>query len=222
MKGEETRDSKQVLVLQLGGNMFWLFIEFLIIIACIIIVIFFCIRGPGQCTENTRVLSSTCDDCNSCSNDYLVGDTYCRNDPKLDGEPCDSSQLCFNSTLCTPTCSQGQCSGGPLSCCIGFCETTDDCPDLNVTVQGIGKLCQTDFNSCYYRILNTNTDDCLSLILPAELRNCLEARFVITLDNNGECDYVFKCAPQYYGTAQPLDIDAFGSQNLTFYYNFNA
>lgn len=198
------KDAKNnTLFREIVGVNFFLLIMSILIMACIILLIVFCILKPPPCTVDTRIISPLCSNCGSCSNGFLIDDTYCKTLPKLDGELCSSSQQCFNSSNCTPTCSQGQCLGGPLSCCKGYCLTTADCPIFNTTTQGVSVICQPEFNSCYYGMITTFTGDCLSLVLPPELRECLEARFTINSDLSGTCNYVFKCAPQFPGTSQP-------------------
>jgi hypothetical protein len=207
---------------QIRGNTFGSVINFIILLACIIIIIIAClILKPSGCNDNTRILSVNCTDCRSCTNDYMIGNTYCKSFPVLDDQPCASSQQCFNSSICSPTCIQGQCNNGPLPCCKGYCIDDADCPILNTSALipgGLTGICQEIFNSCYYTIFNTFTDDCLSLIFPIELRECLQPRFTITLDNVGQCNYVFKCAPQYFGIGVE-SVSTISTKNISIHFN---
>ena len=212
--GEISNTKKNII--RLDGMSFISFIKLLVLIACIVIIVVFCfIKEPQRCVENSRVISSLCDDCNSCSNDFLDANLFCRNDNKLTGVPCGSTDPCFNHSLCTPTCNQGVCTG-TQTCCLGYCTQDSDCPDINVTTFGIGKQCQLEFNACLYTMEQSSTSQCLGLLSDETFINCLDYRFTFTIDNTGLCEYWFKCAPLFFGTSKPAFVSSFA--NVTFYF----
>jgi len=216
MKENDSNRKKNTILSQLNGNSFWEFVNFVLIIIIIIIVIIFClINHINQCTSITRVQNTLCDDCRPCTIDYSFDENSCVSENKMNGELCGSTDVCFNHSLCEPTCNSGKCIGEE-ECCLGNCTTTDDCPDLETISLSISKTCDSTYKSCVYEMIETFTDDCLGLIQDIPIRQCLSARYELGLDFiHGKCSYHFACKPLHYGQALP---DAIQVINISLYY----
>lgn len=214
---QEKNRNQNYKIRQVNGNSMMNFIGFLLIIILGALLIAYCIMGKPTCNGiANKQVNSLCNDCQSCTIDSSIGtDNACLNEPVPNGEPCASSDLCFNHSKCTPTCQEGQCISDILECCNGYCNSTEDCPNITSITGSIGKTCVTEFNSCQYRLQDANTDDCLSLIEPIEFRNCLNFVFLTGFSINGTCTYYYNCAPIFAGTSIP---DVFEILNVTKFY----
>ncbi len=193
---------------KLDTNNFWSFINTILLIIIIILVIIFCLAHTiDQCILVKTANTTTCPDCGTCKIGYSINGNSCVNEDKLPGELCGPEDLCFNHSICDPTCNEGKCTGGDLACCSGFCNVDDDCPDIAVIVLSetvpISKQCITAFNSCQYQMITTNTDECLDLIQNPLMRECLVASYTIGFLKDGNCKYNFRCAPILFGGALP-------------------
>lgn len=207
---EYNRQIRQEIV----GNSGWAFFNMILIVIILILVIVYCIRAPSDCVIVRTQNAALCDDCNPCSDDFVTSDGQsCQFSEKINGVPCNSDDLCFNHSLCTPTCSNGQCVG-EVGCCRGFCNVTDDCPNITSITGSISKICDTQFSSCLYQVTDTNTNDCFALIQPVNLHFCLNARVTQDFFGNLGCDYWFSCAPRLNGESEPAFVMSF---NLSIY-----
>jgi hypothetical protein len=156
--------------------------------------------------------NTTCNDQNGCNYDFLVDNETCVYMNKKNGDDCDND-ICFNHSLCTPTCSlcgSGDCIKpscvGPRECCLGLCEVDADCANkITFKSESFDYKCLYDFNgtngSCSYSIYNTfvgNSDACLELI-DGPISTCMHATVSDSIVINGYCFFSFKCAPPLTG-----------------------
>lgn len=192
---------------KLDTNNFWSFINTILIIIIIILVIIFCLAHTiDQCILVKTRDTTLCPDCGTCKLGYSINGDTCITENKMNGELCGPESLCFNHSLCDPTCDSGKCTGGDPECCSGFCNVDDDCPDILTVIPDegpptISKQCITEFNACQYQIITTNTDECLELIQNPLMRECLVASYTIGFFLDGNCKYNFRCAPILFGGA---------------------
>lgn len=176
-----------------------------LIIACLILLLIFCFTTNDDCPVVTLELNPICNDCDSCTDDYLESGLYCISKTKKNNVEC-NNDLCFNHSNCIPTCNLGKCIG-PKACCKGSCTVTDDCPNITSITGSILKICLDPIFSCAYYLSLTHTGDCLSLIADKDIRNCLDFQYSAGSDLNGTCQYNWKCAPFYVGTSEPTEVE---------------
>ena len=172
-------------------------LNWFLIVTCLILVLISCFIFKEDSINNIEVLDAICNDCNTCTNDYLVNDLYCTSRLKTNNSTC-NSDLCFNHSKCIPTCNTGKCVG-PVECCHGHCLTNNDCPNLTSITGQITKQCIGQWETCVYNLVYTGTSDCLSLIADTELRNCLDFVYEAGVELTGFCEYNYLCAPKYAG-----------------------
>jgi hypothetical protein len=186
----------------------------LIILLIFMIICLYIQRPSNTCIDNGILSNLSCYDGNGCTDDFLKDNETCQYRNKKNGATCDDNNMCFNHTLCTPTCelcnNGGDCQKpecvGPRDCCLGLCEVDADCANkITFLVQSYDYRCLYDSNgtngACVYEIYNTQTNNpetCLGLV-EGPVANCM---FATTSDSNvvdGYCFFNWKCAPPLTG-----------------------
>ena len=186
--------------------------NFVLLMILLLIVIFclYVVPHASTCNNIGVIDNSLCNTNEDCVNSYKINNQTCMALPKINGSNCDNSELCFNHTLCQPTCNicgSDSCNNppkcvGPRSCCQGVCLVNDDCatkvPFLVDTFNFTCLLDAQNFNgTCFYQIFNTRVsteNECLDLI-NGSIKNCMYATTELSLSFDGFCFYYFKCAP---------------------------
>jgi len=188
---------------QLNTNKFNIIRNYILLIILLILVIFCLIRiNQTTACEGLGIKSILCSDGNDCTNDFLSGNTSCSSLNKFNGSSCDFDEICFNHSLCQPTCelcTEGDCPKpkcvGPRECCNGFCVEDADCEFKVPFATTFNFSCVT--GGCIYRIYNTDTEnmeDCLNYITDIPLRKCMHATTSdLQVFPNGYCWYYFGC-----------------------------
>jgi len=188
--------------IKLNTNKFNILRNYILLIILLILAIFCLIRlyqTPACVGLGTLSVS------NDCQNNFLTvngGISSYQSYNKFNGSSCDLDEVCFNHSLCQPTCelcTGGECEKpkcvGPRECCNGFCVEDSDCEFKVPFATTYNFSCVT--GGCLYKIYNTDTENmenCLNYITDIPLRKCIHATTSdLQVFPNGYCWYYFGC-----------------------------